>query len=419
MLERSFGLLFFLKQPRNYESGPMYVYLKITVDGVPKEMSVKRNWEHSRWNGKGGRASGTKEDAKQLNVYLDSLQSKVYDAKQRLMETGQVVTSSAIIEIVNGAEQRKRGLMAMFKEHNDAMKKMIGKGVAKGTWTNFNTSYRHSLDFLKANYQTDEINILSLNLEFVKRLYNWFRTEKKLGHNSALKNIANVKKIVISCVDNGWLKTDPFLKFDETREVVSTIYLVKEELQAIANKEITNSRLCRVRDVFIFCCFTGLAFADVKQLKKSEITLGFDSELRIYKNRQKTGTPSLIPLLPIAKMILSKYENDPECLATDQLLPVLSNQKYNVYLKEIANICGIAKELKTHVARHTFGTTVTLANNVPLESIKDMMGHKSLRQTLHYAKITGMKINEDMAELQKTLEKKEFISDHQIAKKPE
>jgi hypothetical protein len=166
----------------------MYVYLKITVDGIPKEMSVKRNWHPLRWNGKAGRASSTKENSKQLNVYLDSVQAKVYEVKQKLIDTGQLVTSLALIEIISGAEQRRRGLMMLFKEHNDEMKKMIGKGFAKGTWTNFNTTYNHVLSFLTIQYQTDEINILSLNLEFVKRLYNWFRTEKNLGHNSVLKN---------------------------------------------------------------------------------------------------------------------------------------------------------------------------------------------------------------------------------------
>ncbi|PTQ93645.1 site-specific recombinase XerD [Mucilaginibacter yixingensis] len=417
MLENSFGLLFFLKKPRNYERGPMYVYLRITVDGVPKEMSAKRNWEPSRWDAKKNRALGTKEDARALNEYLDILQNKVYAAKKDLVEQGKVITSLQLIDILSGNEQRKRGLMALFKKHNDDMEKMIGKGVAKGTWTNFNTSYKHTTAYLRSQYQMDEINILALDLEFIKGLYHWYRTIKNLGHNSALKNIANMKKIVISCVDNAWLRSDPFVKFDETREEVDTTFLIKEEIQAIAEKEIPNERLSRVRDVFIFCCFTGLAFADVKKLKKSEVSIGVDGELRVYKGRQKTGTPSLIPLLPITKTILKKYKGDPECIAKDQMLPVLSNQKYNSYLKEIATICGIQKDLKTHVARHTFGTTVTLANKVPLESIKDMMGHKSMRQTLHYAKITGMKINEDMAELKKRLTKTKFISDEQIAGK--
>nr|WP_262909247.1 site-specific integrase [Mucilaginibacter roseus] len=196
--------------------------------------------------------------------------------------------------------------MSLFKGHNDDLKAMIGKGVAKRTWTNFNTSYRHVSEFLYAEYKVKEINILSLDLEFIKKFYQWLRVTRNLGHNSSLKNIANMKKIVISCVDNSWLRSDPFVKFDETREDVQPVFLVKEELQAIAEKEFLNVRLCQVRDVFIFCCFTGLAFADVKQLKKSEVDLGVDGELRIYKGRQKTGTPSIIPLLPITKQILAK-----------------------------------------------------------------------------------------------------------------
>jgi hypothetical protein len=254
MLEKSFGLLFFLKQPRNYEAGPMYIYLRITVDGVSKELSVKRSWLSSRWSAKANRASGNKEDAKELNHYLDVLQSKAYEARKQLIESGRVVTAVAIMDIMSGAEQRKRELMSLFQSHNDDMKAMIGKGVAKGTWTNFNTSYRHVSEFLHSQYHVKEINIVSLDLEFVKRLYNWFRTTKKLGHNSALKNIANLKKIVIGCIDNGWLKSDPFAKFDETREEVQPVFLVKEEIQAIADKEIRNLRLCQVRDVFIFCC---------------------------------------------------------------------------------------------------------------------------------------------------------------------
>jgi len=209
MLEKGFGLLFFLKQPRNYEQGTMYIYLRITVDGVSKELSVKRSWLPARWSAQANRASGTKEDAKELNHYLDILQNKAYEARKRLIESGRVVTALSIMDIMSGAEQKKRKLMALFKSHNDDMKAMIGKGVAKGTWTNFNTTYRHLSVFLYAQYDVKKINIVSLDLEFVKKLYKWFRTVQKLGHNSALKNIANLKKIVIACVDNGWLRRTP------------------------------------------------------------------------------------------------------------------------------------------------------------------------------------------------------------------
>ena len=414
MLEKSFGLLFYLKKPKNYKHGPIPVYLRITVDGVEKEMSAKRSWEPSRWSVKACRALGTKEDARSLNDYLDVLQNKVYDIRRHLIDRGKVITAIGIRDALSGEEQRRWMLMELFKSHNDDLKAMIGKGVAKGTHTNFNTSYNHVLAFLKKEYKVSDINILSLDLEFIKKLYHWFRTVKNLNHNSTLKNIANMKKIVLDCVDNGWLLKDPFAKFEMTREDVDTVYLTKEELQKIASKKIYNERLSRVRDLFVFCCFTGLSFIDVKQLKRSEVTFGAYGELKIFKNRQKTGTAAVIPLLPIALAILNKYKNDERCLEEDMLLPVLSNQKYNSYLKELAIISHVDKEPSSKIARNTFATTVTLANKVPMETISKMMGHKSLRQTQHYAKVLALKVSEDMDDLNKRLTKTKFISDKQI-----
>lgn len=408
MLEKSLGLMFFLKKPQDYVEGLVPIYLRITVDGVRKEMSTKRFWDPEKWNAKANRAVGNKEETKNLNAYLDVLQNKAYAARTHLIDRGKIVTALAIKNILSGEDQRQWMLMVLFKLHNKGLEAMIGKGVAKGTHTNFETSYSHVSKFLKSQYKVDDINILSLDLEFIKKLYNWFRTVKDLNHNSALKNIANMKKIVLDCVDNGWLVADPFAKFEMTRDEVDTVYLTKEQVQAIANKKITNPRLNKVRDMFIFSCFTGLAFIDMKQLKRSEVFTN-DGELRIYKNRQKTGTPAVIPLLPIAKVILKKYEEDEYCVVKDMLLPVLSNQKYNTYLKDLAERCDIEIELSSKIARNTFATTITLANNVPMETISKMMGHKSLRQTQHYAKILAVKVNEDMAALNKKLAESKFL----------
>jgi integrase len=413
MLEKSLGLLFYLKKPKDYTAGPVLIYLRITVNGVPKEMSTKRLCDPEKWNGKANRAIGNKEDIKALNAYLDVLQNQVYDARTHLIDRGKIVTALALKNIVSGEDQRQWMLMVLFKAHNDDLKELIGKGVAKGTHTNFETSYKHTGKFLKTVYKIEDINILSLDLEFIKKLYHWYRTVKKLNHNSALKNIANMKKTVLDCVDNGWLVADPFAKFEMTRDDVDTVYLTKEQVQAIANKEINNPRLSRVRDLFIFCCFTGLSFIDVKQLKCSEVTAS-NGELRIYKNRQKTGTPAVIPLLPMAKGILKKYDEDEYCIIKDMLLPVLSNQKYNSYLKELADMCHIEVELSSKIARNTFGTTITLANNVPMETISKMMGHKSLRQTQHYAKVLAIKVTEDMDNLNKRLTKTKFMADSPI-----
>jgi len=173
-------------------------------------------------------------------------------------------------------------------------------------------------------------------------------------------------------------------------------FLTQLEVQTIYGKEMVTDRLKQVRDIFVFSCFTGLAYIDVKNLSKTNISLGIDGEKWIFTHRQKTETASRIPLLPIAAEIIEKYANNPVCLNNDKLLPVLSNQNMNAYLKEIAGVCGINKELTFHIARHTFATTITLTNGVPIESVSKMLGHKSLKTTQHYAKILDKKVSGDM-----------------------
>jgi site-specific recombinase XerD len=188
------------------------------------------------------------------------------------------------------------------------------------------------------------------------------------------------------------------------------VYLTEEEIQTIINKDFKIERVAMVRDIFVFSCFTGLAYIDVKQLTKNNISLGIDGDKWIFKNRQKTDTTSKIPLLPMAQEIINKYENHPVCINEDRLLPILSNQKMNAYLKEIADVCGIKKELTFHIARHTFATTITLSNGVPLETVSKMLGHTSLKTTQHYAKILDKKISEDMMILKSKFKKSSVIS---------
>jgi integrase len=183
-------------------------------------------------------------------------------------------------------------------------------------------------------------------------------------------------------------------------------YLNEDELQALATKKFNIDRLGQVRDIFLFSCYTGLAFIDAFQLTYSNVSKGVDGNQWIFSARQKTDTPTRIPLLPTALEILDKYKSHPKCINSGKVLPVLSNQKMNSYLKEIADVCGITKTLTFHIARHTFATTVTLNNDVPIESVSKMLGHKSIKITQHYAKIIDRKVSADMQTLQKKLELK-------------
>lgn len=409
MLEKSLGLLFFLRKPRPHRKGPKLVFLRITVDGVPKELSLKRTWEQNRWNSKAGRANGTKEDAKSLNLYLDLILAKAHDARTKLIEKNLPITSVAIKEILTGVAQRKRMFLKIFEDHNNEMQALVEKKeYSPATHERFTTAKNFVTDFLQYKYGIKDINIHSLDLEFVKAFYLWLRTVRNCNHNTSIKYITNVKKIVLLCVAHGWLQNDPWALFDMTLDDVDTVYLTKEELESIIQKRLESERLSVVRDVYIFCCLTGLAYADVENLKRDELTIGIDGKLWIDRKRQKSNTPFKVPLLQWTLDIIDTYKDHAKCIKTGKLLPVLSNSKYNDYLKEIAALCGINKDLTTHTARHTFATTVTLLNGISLEVLKEMLGHSTIKQTEHYAKVLPIKVSVAMEELAEKLSKTIF-----------
>ncbi len=413
MLEKNFNLLFYLKKPKNYLDGrPMHIYLRITVDGVSKELSIGRECEMGRWSSVSGRMLGIKEDVKTLNSYLDTLQTKVYEARRKLLEKNETVTAEALKNTLRGTNEKSKMVMEIFQYHNDQMKSLVDKDYSPTTLVRYKTSLEHTKAFLKWKYDITDMSIKKLDYEFVSQYEFWFKTIRNCNHNTAIKYISNFRKIVNLCITNGWLEKDPFIKFKMTKKEVVPEFLTEGELQKITEKKFASDRINQVRDIFLFCCHTGLAFVDVKKLKLSEIGIGIDGSKWIFTKRQKTDTPSRIPLLPYAVEILEKYKDHPVCVNSEKVLPVLSNQKYNEYLKEIAEICEIKKNLTTHTARHTFATTVTLGNGVPMETVSKMLGHKNLRTTQHYAKVLDKKISEDMIALKnkmKLISSKQFL----------
>jgi site-specific recombinase XerD len=287
---------------------------------------------------------------------------------------------------------------------------LIGKDFAENTYKRYLTSLSHTKEFLKYKFNLNDISIHRIDLAFINDYDFYLRTVKKCNNNSTIKYIRNFGKIVKQCYANGWIERDPFLGYKGKVKKTDRVYLTEDEIQFIVDKSFATQRLSLVRDIFIFSCFTGLAYVDVKNLTPSHLVIGIDGVKWIYKNRQKTEVESRIPLLPIPEQILKKYENNPAANNTETLLPVLSNQKMNAYLKEIADLCGINKELTFHIARHTFATTITLSNDVPIETVSKMLGHKDLRSTQHYAKIVDKKVSHDMAIL------KQKLVEHSLAK---
>ena len=393
------SILFYAKRAKTNVSGLVPIYSRITVNGKRIELTTGRFVEFSKWSAEAGKMKGTTDEARSINSQLDILKLKIIDAQMELVHKNVPVTSESLKLKLTGSAERPRMLVPIFQDHNNKIKELIGKEYAAGTLERYATSLKHTIEFLGWKFKISDIDIKQIDHAFITDYEFYLRSVRNCSNNTAVKYIKNFNKIIKICLANDWLDKNPFNNYKSKIKEVERNFLSEEELQSILNKDFKTDRLSLVRDIFIFSCFTGLAYIDVKNLTKSHISIGIDGEKWIYTHRQKTESASKIPILPITQMIIDKYENHPQSNNQDVLLPILSNQKMNAYLKEIAAICEIEKELTFHIARHSFATTVTLTNGVPIESVSKMLGHKNIKTTQHYAKILDRKVSEDMRSL--------------------
>lgn len=404
MVNKTFGLLFYLKKPKQYEKGALPIYLRLTVDGRRAEVATKRSCEApEKWNSAAGRMTGNKEAIKILNAHLDILQSKVYETYKDLLQEGKTITAEAIKNKLQGVTERPKMFLDIFRFHNEGVKTLMGNGFSPQTYKRYQTALQHTREFMQWKYRVSDLAIAQLSVEFITEFEFYLRSVRRCGHNTTVKYLMNVKKVVGQCVQKGWLSKNPFLGVKLAPKEVVRETLTQEELDRIATKAFSTDRLGMARDVFLFSCYTGLAYVDVGRLRPQDIRIGIDGGKWIFARRQKTAAPFRIPLLTIPLQIIERYENHPKCVSEGKVLPVSSNQKLNEYLKEIAALCGIQKRLTYHMARHTFATTITLNNGVPIETVSKLLGHKNLRITQHYAKILDRKISEDMHSLQQRM----------------
>jgi len=403
-MNNRFNLLFYFKKPKKYIKNALPIYMRISVACKRAEISTQRKWDPSRWNAVAERAIGTKEDARSLNAHLDTLQMRVYEAQRQLIADKEDVTIDSLRLRLEGKHAKTKMLIEVFRDHNEKLKQLINKDVAPGTLERYETALSHTVTFLQWKFKTSDINIVDLNFEFATELEFWLKSVRNCSHNTSVKYISNLKKIINICLKNAWLQKDPFIGYKMNKRDVIREILSQEEIDLITTKIFPTDRLSVVRDIFLFSCYTGLAYADVKKLKRSEVATGVDGQKWVFTQRKKTETSSRIPLLKPASKILQKHENNPLCINKDVLLPTPSNQKMNAYLKEIADLCGLSKKMTFHTARHTFATTITLSNGVPIETVGKMLGHRNLKTTQHYAKILDRKVSDDMKALRNKLE---------------
>ena len=406
-MEKRMSMVFHARKSKATKENLVPIYLRVTIGGQRCELTTKQLTSEEKWSAHTGKVKGTSAEAKAINSFLNTLQGKAHAIHRDIIQEGKSISIELFKDRWFGIAEKPIMLMEVFQEHNDKMEKLVGQDYAYGTFQRYQTSLQHTRDFLIWKFKENDIDLKKLNFKFITDYEFYLKSVRKCGHNSTMKYLANFKKIVLICVKNDWLEKDPFFAYKMQKHEVDRTALTEKELSDIINKKFAADRLNQVRDIFIFCCYTGLAYADVHKLKRSEIVDGIDGGKWLLIKRQKTESRSSIPILPTAMDLLKRYEDHPQCVNKGQLLPVLSNQKMNSYLKEIADQCGIAKTITFHLARHTFATTITLSNGVPIESVSKMLGHRDLKTTQLYAKVVDKKISDDMNKLKELLGSKQ------------
>lgn len=410
-MNHSFSILFWILNNRiSKKSGEAPIMVRITVNGKRAEISTGQKVLPEKWNVNSGKMKGNSEEARRFNKNLTAIHTKLDNIYDDLIAKKSFISAQTIKAIYNGEQSNDHTLLGLFEYHNNQLNAQIGKGYSLGTWKRYNTALKHTREFIKYQYKQDDFNLADLKYEFITEYEFYLRTVKNMSHNTAMKYLVYFKKIVFIAIKNDWIQKDPFARFEIKMKEVKKGYLNKDELQILYNKEINIERIDQVRDIFLFCCYTGLAYVDVEKLSSNNISKGLDGETWIFVDRTKTGSPSNIPLLPIANEIIEKYQTHPSVKVHGKLLPVISNQKMNAYLKELATICGINKNITFHMARHTFATTVTLSNGVSIETVGSMLGHKNLKTTQIYAKVVQEKVSEDMKQLKEKLGGSDFMN---------
>lgn len=397
-MQNSLSVLFYLRKKATGDLSMATIYLRITVNGKRAEVSTLRKIPISKWNAKANRVIGYSIEARQANRQLDIIKNRIYEIYQNLLNQDiEIVTAKGIRDEYIGVNKSRKLILEMFEEHNLTMERLVGKEFSFRTLQRYKTTKKHLAKYIKSNYKLDDYPLKGIDVQYINGFIYFLKTKQNLSHNSALKYVAYFKKIIRVACANGWLDKDPFYNFKLRAKTIDKEFLRKDEIDKLIEADFSIPRLSQVRDVFIFSCYTGLAYVDVAKLKEDDIVIGMDGGRWIKVNRTKTKTLSRIPILPVAEQIISKYAS--MINYENKLLPVYSNQKTNGYLKEIADLSGITKKLTFHMARHTFATTITLSNGVPIESVSKMLGHKSLKTTQHYAKILDIKLSEDMKKL--------------------
>lgn len=398
MVRSSFAILFFIRESRVRKDGTASIEIVLTVNGERCAFSTGKRVKSCNWDKTKQQVKGKDEEAQSLNNYLKAIKAKLYQKEAELLDRGFIITAELLRDAYFDKVEslKEKSLFEVFEEHNKEQEKLVGNGVSKATYWISVYTVRLLKEFVQQKYKREDLYLRELNLNFIQSFHTFLRIDKGMAQNSSTKHLKLLKKIINLAVANSYMATNPFITYKVEREPVEIDFLNEEELRKIINFDTPLPRLERAKDMFLFGCFTGLSYIDIKTLAPEHFEKDNAGRIWIKKRRVKTGVLSRIPLLPIAKLILDKYKGG------EKLLPIQDPADINKYLKDIAILCDIKKRITFHTSRHTFASTVTLANNISLEVVSKMLGHTNTRMTNHYAKLIDKCIGEQMDKLMDT-----------------
>jgi len=403
MINNKLNILFVLDKTKINKKGICPVRCRITYYGKRKVFSSGLFIKPKQWNSKQQKAHPPNKDTNFINSQISLIRQKLNQAFLFLQVNYKEFDVSDIYKYYKGDNIDKEiTILEAYDLHNKKMKNLIGIDFNKTSWSRYVENRRKIKMFINSVYKKHDIKLKTLDLKFIKDLEYYFKTELKLSQATINRSLQRVKKIILFTISENYLTRDPFILYKPTKHKVKLVYLTVDELSKLEEYVFAQKRLQQVKDMFIFCCYTGLAYTEMFSLRPEHIVKDISDNNWIQMYRQKTNQEFAVPLLDKAYQILIKYENsNPE-----KCLPVISNQKFNSYLKEISKVVGINKKLTHHIARKTFATTVLLYNDVPMEIVSELLGHSKITITQeHYARVVKKSLSDQMKKLNKKLKK--------------
>lgn len=399
----TFAVLFYINKSKVKKNGLCPVMGRITIDSGISQFSAKTEVNPTIWDAKSGRAIGKSKDTLAFNRKLDRLETQIKGHYNRMVLEDAFVTAESVKNALNGVGAKATHLLQLYKEHNEEFKLRVGVNRVYESYYQYLLAYKHLSAFIFQRYQMDDIALCQLNQRFIDDFDFFLRVDKQMSANTVLNHIIPLRKMIRRAINQDILKRDPFINYIPEKPIKRRRHLTAEEFQKLLDTPIESKYLNRTRDMFLFACFCGLSYADMKNLSEKHLIKETDGNLWIKIERQKTKSECNIRLLNIAVQIIEKYKTDRK---SDKIFNMITLSNIERNLKKIATLCGIDSNLTYHMSRHTYATQVCISQGVPIETLSKMMGHKSIKTTQLYAKITNQKVNEDMKLLSNRIENK-------------